>query len=261
MYELDQKYFPLGIENPFPLINSVINKSQSGFIFTSRYNSDLFFIYHKSGFSYLSKIKNIDFTNVLEYLIGCKRTAQYFHIYDAAPGLISSCEGCSAINYKLRQRVKLIFQNNELGKVRNLPFGYSIDRITDSNFDKFDIFNINLQSKFWSSKDDFLENGFGFAVFNEKNLPISVCYSACVANGIVEIDIATLPQNQKLGLASTLVTHFLEYCNAKKLVANWDCFDTNLGSLRTAQNSGFTPVTVYNFLSIFKKEQSTYEAK
>ncbi len=45
----------------------------------------LLYVYHKAGFSYLSKVNNEDFKELVEFLIESKKIPAYFHIYDATP--------------------------------------------------------------------------------------------------------------------------------------------------------------------------------
>ena len=133
---------------------------------------------------------------------------------------------------------------------------FRIERISIQNFDKLLEFNLGLANKYWRSKLDFIKNGFGFCVFNDLGEPVSICYSACVANQTAEIDVATLPQFQNNGLASWVVNFFVKHCIENNIHANWDCFEDNHGSLRTAKRVGFIQVAQYNLLSIYNKSKT-----
>ena len=114
-------------------------------------------------------------------------------------------------------------------------------------------FNLGITEKFWNSKKDFLDNGFGFIVLNNLNKPVSICYAACIANNEAEIDVATLNDFQQKGLAKVAVSAFVEHCVNNKIGANWDCFEDNTGSLRTALSLNFKKITDYSLLSIYEK--------
>ncbi len=248
----------VNITTAFPLINAVINKLQEGYIFNPAGDDHSFYIFHKAGFSYLTKAGEPDYSEILNFLLLSDKIPVYFHVYDAPLRLISLCEKENdRVNIRIRTRVQLKFQGSQL---KNddflLPENYQIKQIDEGNFNALSVFNLNLESKFWQSKQDFIKNGFGFCVFDEDNLPASICYSACVANAVAEIDVATLPEHQKKGLAKKVVVKFVDHCLKNNMVANWDCFEENHSSLRTAQSVGFKTVRAYDFLSIFNKAKS-----
>ena len=109
-------------------------------------------------------------------------------------------ENSDRINTRLRKRVQLKFSNGQLLPAYSILPRFTFDKINSNNFDNLSVFNLSLDNKFWNSKTDFLENGFGFILNNEIGLPVSVCYSACVENGVAEIDVATLPDFRIKGL-------------------------------------------------------------
>ncbi len=75
-------------------------------------------------------------------------------------------------------------------------------------------------------------------------------------NGVAEIDVATLPDFRMKGFAKLVVGRFVDYCLDNGITANWDCFEDNLGSLKTAEHLGFKFIRSYNFLSIFNKTRN-----
>jgi RimJ/RimL family protein N-acetyltransferase len=250
-------FTPDGCElvTPFPLINAVLANLQDGKIFKDSKTDELFYIIHKSGFSYLINTDTQRLPDMFIQLLESNQTPQYFHVYAPPTELTSVCNKISElINIRVRKRIQL---NYKVEKIHNsklqIPGKYKIQRISSENFRDLQVFNLLIERKYWKSEDDFLKSGFGFFVSNESGLPVSVCYSACVVNNVAEIDIATLPEFQQRGLAKLAVSAFVEFCNANGVNANWDCFEENAGSLKTAESVGFSYVSSYNFLSIFKK--------
>ncbi len=239
------------IHSPFPLINAVVSGEQQGKIFRDENN---YFIIHKAGFSLLKTVSDDRYYDILHFMLQEKNTPPYFHIYDPPEQLVKECEQNDHINTKLRNRIQLKFTNNKsLAPEVALPENYSIEKITVNNFESLSLFGLDIACKFWNSKDDFLKNGFGFCVFNGQHEPVSICYTACLANNEAEIDIATVAAYQQKGLARAATTEFVNHCIKKKINANWDCFEDNYGSIKTAERIGFHQSYQYSLLSIFIK--------
>ena len=240
---------------PFPLINAVINTQQKGDIFPIDAIGKSYFIIHKSGFSYCFIFDENETTEDFDkYILKGENIPQYFHVYSPPQPLIDICSVRNKfINTRLRSRIQLQYLSTSFLNTVSLPDGFYVKKIDESSMDLLEVFNLSIGSKFWSSMADFLENGFGFCVYSSNGEPASVCYSACVSNGVAEIDVATLPQFQNKGLAKIAVTEFVRHCLKHNIIANWDCFKENIASLNTAESIGFKQIREYPFLSIFKK--------
>lgn len=255
-----RKLLPANIKTatPFPLVNAVLDNLQDGNIFLDDAGGVLFII-HKAGFSYLTHNDRVDCFKTFGVLLESEEIPVYFHVYDPPLHLIDFClEKSEIVNIKIRKRIQLKFKDAKLKLAGgSLPEKYTIQQINSDNFNKLSIFNLLLERKFWKSKEDFEENSFGFCVFNEADLPISICYAACIAQNTAEIDVATLPEYQKRGLANIAVTAFVNHCIQHKITANWDCFEDNYGSLKTAENVGFSYIMTYPFLSIFNQSRKS----
>ncbi len=113
--------------------------------------------------------------------------------------LVNECEA-SHIQTRTRKRIQLKFTENTLTEhVAPLPGNYSLQKMTGENFGYLSVFDLDIANKFWSSKEDFLNNGFGFFICTENKEPVSICYTACVANNEAEIDVATVKPWQQKG--------------------------------------------------------------
>ena len=247
----------IGLVTGFPLIDAVLADFQQGKIFRDEMAHELFYIIHKAGFSYIVRDDHTDYSSVLLFLLESKDIPGYFHIYDPPTQIINLCHrNIAEVNIRLRERVQLKFNGHEKLRTFELPRDYRIEKINVDNFNKLSIFNLSLAEKFWKSKSDFEANSFGFCILNEVNVPVSICYAACVVNNTAEIDVATLPDYQRKGLARLVVNAFVESCINDNIVANWDCFQDNHASLKTAESIGFERTMSYNFLSIFNKRKN-----
>lgn len=240
----------------FPLINAVLTGKQEGkIVCTDR--EELLFTLHKSGFSYLFDVDKRRYEEVLKFLTESLVTPKYFHLYDAPEELINVCLGApELVNIKVRNRIQLKCKKyRQVSPKFSLQHLYFLERINTINFDHLDLFGLTIADKFWGSKADFLENGFGFIVKEGDGVPVSICYAACIADGTAEIDVATLPGHQKKGLAGWAITAFVNHCVENNITANWDCFEANIASLKAAYSAGFSTEKGYSFLSIFNKKK------
>jgi len=255
-YVLDQKEVLQKsdlLSSPFPLINAVIANDQDGKIFNI---NGSFFILHKSEFSYFKSSSNLDsYDTILNFLTQTEDIPGYFHVYDPPKKLVDACIKNSAVNIKLRNRIQLRTMPKEALPTSEILQDFYIDRISEENFNLLEVFDLNLSHKFWRSKEDFLSNGFGFCSFTAMGQPTSVCYTACIAKSVAEIDIATLPNYRQKGLAKLVTSAFLKHCNENGIIANWDCFEDNTASLKTALNIGFEKTMNYQLLSIYNKSK------
>lgn len=236
----------------FPLINAVIEKQQEGKIYKLAEN---YFILHKAGFCYYSfkEKKNIQGTQMLQLIAEDKTIPDYIHIYDATQELAEEAMKDVRFNAKVRTRIQLKFTSG-IVEATSMPAGYYMEPIREDNFMVMEVFGLDIDSKFWKSQQDFLRFGFGYCIFNEKRLPLSVCYTACVVNNEAEIDVITRSGFLQKGLAKAAVAAFTNHCIGKNIIANWDCFEENIGSLKTAESLGFKTTRKYSFLSIYKKK-------
>ena len=237
---------------PFPVINAVLSGKQDGKIYSIQ---NCFFVLHKSGFAYCRAAgPDVDYNKLVEFLFLQNDLPQYFHIYDAHPVLCEAfIEDDKNVKVKMRKRVQLKFPVATLpAGATILPAEFYMERVTANNFSALTGFNLQLGNKFWSSAEDFLQNGFGFAIFAAGGQAVSICYAASVAGNVAEIDVATVAAYRQKGFAKKAVREFLNHCIQNNISANWDCFEDNIGSLNTAKSLGFERVKAYNFLSIYK---------
>ncbi len=240
------------MKTEFPLINTVIENNQEGHVFQIGNSS---FIIHKSGFSYFEIREDFAAEEALNFLASEDKLPQYFHIYNPAVSLVNRIESDERFGIKYRKRIQLRYEGNRIErKYRDkLTGSYQTQIITDINFDALEVFGLQLGNQFWKSKDDFIRIGYGTIIVNENNEPVSICYSSCVAAGIAEIDVATLSDYQGNGLAKAVTESFVSESISKNIKANWDCFESNIPSLRTAISIGFSKLKEYWFLSVYIK--------
>ena len=238
--------------SPFPIINAVAENKQDGNIYIL---PDCIIVMHKCGFAYCEpKSKEVNYNNVVEYVLEQNTLPPYFHVYDAPPALVAAFSTHKAtFNLKERKRIQLKFSGDQQRLERKLlPQGFVVEPITVNNINALAIFNLQLEEKFWRSAEDFLQHGFGYAVFSKDGAAAALCYGASIAGNEAEIDVATMPDYRQQGLAKIALGAFMQHCIKNNIKPNWDCFEDNIGSLNTAKSLGFKEVNAFNFLSIYK---------
>ena len=235
----------------FPLANAVVSGVQVGKIF--RNNSGGLFIIHKSGFSLFVAKKNSDHENhFVSFLENSSDIPHYFHIYDPPQFLIDSIEKRKDLfNIRLRKRIQLRY--NSLSQEKAVNGNLKIHLVDESNFDNVNELGIDLGNKFWNSRTDFLKNGVGVCVLDEKRKALSICYSACLVDKVAEIDIVTHPEHRKSGFGQLVTHEFIRLSLERKITPSWDCFEDNRASVATARRNNFEITYKYPFISVFIK--------
>ena len=237
----------------FPLINTVYLQQQTGDIYVDdQENITTVFIIHKSGFAILILSDDYsDFVGITDFIKANRNLPDYFHIY-APPGkFIGYLKSQSEIGIKIRERVKLQYRGSSIDNKVLLPGNFNCYPINEENFGSLSSFNLNLESKYWDSKAHFLKDGYGYYIEDANKKPAAICYSACVAGNVSEIDIFTDDRYRKMGLGKFVTAYFVQGSIERGITANWDCFVENTASFTVAKNMGFEPVREYTFLSVY----------
>ncbi|MBU5210789.1 GNAT family N-acetyltransferase [Heyndrickxia oleronia] len=99
--------------------------------------------------------------------------------------------------------------------------------------------------EFWSSIEQFLNNGIGYCVIY-RNQIVRICFSGFVVENYHCVNIETLSAHQGKKLAQAVAFHFVQECLKNKQIPYWDCMEENTASNIVAKNTGFTNVFDYN---------------
>ncbi|MCU0473978.1 MAG: GNAT family N-acetyltransferase [Bacteroidales bacterium] len=240
----------------FPLINAVLQGFQKGKVFADNIEDPkIIFFLTNSGFSQYFLLKNAHLKkSFINFIYESVDIPFYFHIYDPHESLSEMLEE-KGLGIKQRERQQLQYLSKNPIELNVLPEGFKLYDCSQLDFNELEVFKLDLGNRYWSSPSDFTTNGYGKCIVNQAGDPVSVCYSACIADGVSEVDIATLPGYQGKGLGKIVTQAFINESIMRGLVVNWDCFTENMASLRTAESSGFCPVKTYRLLSVFNKRK------
>lgn len=237
----------------FPLIEAVRQGKQEGAVFNI--DSSCRLIVHKSGFAYLTHCHTTGKECILDFFHRQIQIPQYFHLYNPPAELYATIRTDNRFGIKYRKRAQFRFLENQLHPGSRVigSNGHFTAQIDAGNYEHHRPFELQLESRFWNSKNDFLDNGYGIFVYNREAVPVSLCYTACIVDHIAEIDIATLPEFRGKGYATLAALEFIRLSQSRNIHANWDCFIENTASLRLAQKLNFREMGTYHFLSIYKR--------
>jgi GNAT superfamily N-acetyltransferase len=253
--EVSQKEFSrTGFTTGFPLTDAIVNGSQDGKIFANKDDDSNAFILHKAAFGFI-QLNESHINGFVDLFEKDPLIPSYFHLYDPPSALTDELRNRPAVfNLRDRKRIRLI-RREKVTSAAGTDMTTKLQALNALNLDKLDVMELGIGSKFWRSREDFLANGFGVGLFDASGLSLAACYTACVAGGMAEIDIQTLPEHRGKGYGRMVTDAFVNMSLDRGVVAGWDCFEENSASLRTAMAAGFAVQRSYQFISIFNKSR------
>lgn len=107
-----------------------------------------------------------------------------------------------------------------------------------------------LIARYYRDENEFMENAMPVVAYDENKKEIGVIYNTAKGDGNCEVDVLVEEQYRKRGIGKALVQSFIELCQEKGLVPNWDCYSNNVPSMKLAERCGFEPVGTYPFYNI-----------
>lgn len=250
--ELKQKH--LELVSSHPLISGVLSGVQQGFVYADS-TGDSFFVCTKSGFSLFSgALDDVSFNqNLLQFLLENKEIPEYIHLYRPDSSFQNHLEA-NWPKYKVRCRAQFRNYHKELTYDYEdlLPAGYQIAVAQELDFDQLQqAFGLDFGSRYWNSTEDFLSQAVGACIVDQSGAPVAICYSACVVDGIAEMDTLVLPEHRGKRFMRIVSEPFFNQTITKNLVPHWDTFIANSPSYIMAQKFDLTLMREYDLLSLF----------
>lgn len=235
----------------YPLINAVLSLVQNGYVYSNS-SRNLLIVVTKSGFSLYKTLNDTEDLNVevFNFLLRNKDIPNYIHFYEPSNSFVNYIEKYWD-KYKLRKRVQYQYIDKMFNNVEDLlPQGFIMKFIQEIPLDKLSVFDLKFESKFWNSKDDFYTNAIGACILNSDDLPVAVCYSACIVDNIAEMDTCVLEKYRGLGFMKLVSLPYFNLSNQKRLIVHWDTFIENKPSFKVGANFLPDEVRTYNLLSV-----------
>jgi GNAT superfamily N-acetyltransferase len=236
----------------FPFISAVIENRQRGQVFVDRNpNSKSALVLNTFGFTYLIGAEvNPEFDDALvELLTGANRIKPSYLLWYSPPGAWQ--QKMDIAGARRRERIRYEFHGSSahyLNEPVSCPAGFEIRKLDTELIPKTEKFAVKIDSRFWSSAQDFIENGLGFCIIKDDDV-VSICYAAAISDGLAEIDVATDEAYRQQGLAALVSQQFIRECLTRGITPTWDCFEYNTGSRRLAEGLGFSELVHYPFYS------------
>ncbi|HEX6182904.1 MAG TPA: GNAT family N-acetyltransferase [Pyrinomonadaceae bacterium] len=239
----------------FPVISAVIQGRQRGQVFADgREAPGAAFVVNDFGFAYLfGEGVDEEFDTELARLLSTEGALKTSYLLWYAPpaGWESRLGALGGERVRRRGRVRFEFREERagwLGAPVVCPEGFELEPMSAGLIPKTEKFGLKLDSRFWASAADFIENGLGVCLTKDGEV-VSLCYAAAVADGLAEVDVVTDAEFRGQGLAGVVTRHFIKECLRRGVAPTWDCFDYNAGSLKLAEGLGFVETRRYDFYS------------
>lgn len=125
------------------------------------------------------------------------------------------------------------FQQQQAGWRARIPTGFRLQQV-----DRQLAGQISGIEQLWGSVDNFLSNGFAYAI-TQGGRVISRACTVFRGDNWVEIGIETDEAHRRRGLATLAACAFIEHCLKAGLQFEWGCWDVNAPSRQLAAKLGF----------------------
>jgi RimJ/RimL family protein N-acetyltransferase len=188
-------------------------------------------------------VTNNDFNRKAAIFLSDKQNhANYYDLYASDESWIDYFKGVVQAQTVSLSRSTFNFNNSKFQQLKNwrneLPKGFILTLMNQELYEKFQNEIDPSYRLFWESPDSFLENGFGFCILFEDQIAC-VCNSLTVSGKSAEIDIVTVEQYRRKGLATITCAAFMEKCLEHNIEPNWNCDAGNQASKQFTVKLGF----------------------
>lgn len=226
---------------PNPIIESILYDDAKRALGTVHCFGDVldgnYIITHRSGFTYVhfnpdgigigaGFSKSVD-----EYMQVNEAFSHYLMFYVMPPALLEHLKAQSKEHFNMRSRRKYRIDvahfNRMDQRIHVVPEGHRLVSLVEAGTDVLAGMQHKLDSRFYNSWNDFLDNSFGFVLFNAEGAAVALAYTMCTVGRIADVDLVTLPEHRKKGYGAMIITHLVRECHRRHLEAHWDCFVSN----------------------------------
>ena len=230
-------------ENPcnqiYPL--SIAEGFQTGDIITSEDNGTVLF-WHYCGFGYLSGPVSESFLEEIYQELFSGDTDRRFVLITGEEKVREFYQKKPDLMSVPRKEYIYDLTGTDLTGIRNQPSDeqlsdlFTFEPITRDNIHR--IHGRIIPAFSWSSSEQFLENGFGFAAVRNGNV-CAAAFSAAVSSNEVDIGVETAGEYRQQGLATALTSRMCREILARGKRPVWAHSAANTGSMKTARKCGF----------------------
>lgn len=249
-----------------PIIETVLyrDKGGNGIYYFGDFKDGNYFIFHRSGFCHMNfcSFENYIDDNFLRkidlFLQSNEDIPKFLMFYNTPVKLIEYLKKVDKKYLKIRKRRRYQIDENSFLKMGekkySVPHNHKLVNIRDCPINDLNLFKLDLDKKFYNSYDDFLENSFGYVLYNEFSKPVSISYLICSIGKNSECDLFTLPEYRQHGYGYICITNYVKESIIKKIEVGWDCFIDNHTN-KWVQEYGYTRIIrEYDFVTFLNKE-------
>lgn len=246
-----------------PLIETVLYQNKRGGMF---YCGDLidanYFIFHRTGFAHINfntfdENPGTDFFKELDSFIQTNPAIpDYLMFYHTPETLLNYWKEQEKKYFKVRRRIRYEIDNNHFMTLDPssyaVPPNHQLRPLQECPYEDLETFELSLDTKFYDSREQFLQNSFGFVLYNEEQQPVSISYLMCLVGRNSECDLKTLPAFRNKGYGYINITSYVRESILRKIDVGWDCFIDNHTN-EWAKQYGYTRIIrEYDFVSFLK---------
>jgi len=246
-----------------PIIETVLYQNKGGGIY---YSGDLidgnYLIFHRTGFAHINFNpfdENIDeefFREVDTFIKTNPAIPDYLMFYHTPANLLDFWKTREKKYFKVRKRRRYQIDNDHFLKLDPasyaVPAGHQLIPLQQCPYEDLDVFELSLDSKFYDSREQFLQNSFGFVLYNDESKPVSISYLMCLIGRNSECDLKTLPAFRNKGYGYINITNYVRESILRKVSVGWDCFVDNHTN-DWVKKYGYTHIIrEYDFVSFLK---------
>ncbi len=121
-------------------------------------------------------------------------------------------------------------------QIKNIDSKF-IERLESGKYNNSDLVSSRILGS-WDSYDQFINRSVGIVAVNGSSI-VAVLIGSGRYQDVIPIDIMTNAEHRKKGLASILTQHFVNKCVDRRLIAQWNCVESNIASRNTVEKAGF----------------------
>ncbi len=230
------------IEHPaqFPMIGVVLDDFQQGRVLANDlHQPSQFYAEHAFGFAQVFGTSDPDFEKALMHHLTVTRDFPCEKVRLFTPGLGAPLTAATFDKYRA-ERQHFRYDVKCARQADPISAGYEIVDIDESHLRALDA-AFGITTRFWKTEAGFVRHGSGVVALQGSDV-VALCYAAGVAGGEAEIDVMTVPEHRKQGLARACVDRFVARCLTVSITPLWDCFTNNAGSMALCRAAGFRPI-------------------
>ena len=243
-----------------PIIETVLYQNNRGRMY---FYGDLidgnYLIFHRSGFAHINfddfdeNINAAFFEDLDAFIKNNPDIADYLMLYHTPGKLLNYWQEQEKQTFKVRRRRRYQIDRDQFMKLDQLtysvPLGHHLLPLQQCPYADLETFGLSLDTKFYDSKEHFLQDSFGFVLYNADAEPVSISYLLCLVGRNSECDLKTLPASRNKGYGFITITNYVRESILRKINVGWDCFVDNHTN-KWIQRYGYTHIVrEYDFVS------------